>query len=337
MGSSKGMRVHFPRRIWVALTILMVLLVTWRQIWNFFFDVRRFPVTTPIVRSQRSGNGDLENEVGFAMIAMGSYARQLKHRSAVEALREIGGWEGPIYIITDALECFSDNSNEEFNLPPMHNVHIVTPDDGIDYGHSGSRMLAKAIKTKLFDLITDVDELVYMDTDILASIPDCVEPMIRKFREPGLDVEMLTETIGGPHSGIWYLRRTEKTEQCMTCWRENILSGDYRIDQDAMKNCMERELCGPFSGRITTEVMDFPPDDENIIHAQSMPMPACMMHYTRARCLRQGREFVQAMIDRYELQTYRNGEPYCESIANYPKVYSIVSFGESCEPMERAG
>lgn len=76
---------------------------------------------------------------------------------SVASLRVIGRWNGDVYIITDAPDCFTDLVNK-------HQVKTVPTNSLKDILH------IKALKSKILTLLPDnVSSILYIDVDIIVS------------------------------------------------------------------------------------------------------------------------------------------------------------------------
>jgi len=93
------------------------------------------------------------------MIAGGYMAANPLVDLSIQSLRRVGGWEGPIYILTDSATCF-DVTNHDYGSKT-----IEIPHEKMD-----TVFKIKTLKTKLFDYIPDnINNILYMDVDIVVS------------------------------------------------------------------------------------------------------------------------------------------------------------------------
>ena len=123
----------------------------------------------------------------YVFLALGAQAHTLSCPASIESLVRFTGWSGHVYMFTDRPSCFDKESivqNAGMNAEKMH-VHVVTDDfssGGVDgvVGFRKSRVLAKAMKTRIFDEIKDqsIHTIVYADCDILFGIEGCTSRFI---------------------------------------------------------------------------------------------------------------------------------------------------------------
>jgi len=141
-------------------------------------------MTVPVATTRSQVDG-----VGFVLMGLGPYARQMKCEAAIESLRRHGGWTGPIFLLTDAAECYLRNpiwSDCELD------AKVIDVDDDLSSGFTtprlyktkGNRLRSKKYKTRVFEFVTDpsIEVLVYLDCDmIVADAEHGVEEFVREY------------------------------------------------------------------------------------------------------------------------------------------------------------
>lgn len=256
--------------------------------------------------------------VGFVLLGLGSFARQLKCEAAMESLRNHGGWDGSIFLLTDAPSCFKDG---EMWKDCRLDAQVVDVGDDLSSSFAvpsltktrGNRLRSKKYKTRIFEHISDpsIEVLIYMDCDMLIAgaengIESFILDYISQFNEENrvfLFPENSPEKIEGVvHGGIFMAHR-KWSAPVLQKWGEQLDTEIDASDQAAFVR----------AGIMEYQFMDHlkyllrPRCD---LHDCSKFPPLLFNHINGARCWNQGKDAIQRFVDRWELCTYRSHE-YC--------------------------
>lgn len=307
-------------RHWCACALLILLT----------FCVVTYRTTT---KSRSSNAIDLEREVGavtaatnftdvpgvgFVMLGLGPFARQLKCPAAVESLRTHGGWSGAVYIITDAPDCLTKDPDwTECGL----DAHVVDVKDDLSSGFTmpsfyktrGNRLKSKKYKTSIFELIQDpaIEVLIYMDCDILVGMgPEELETFIRSYKDRFNEDRRLYlfpennpgKLNGVVHTGLFMAHRAWSAS-LLERWRTQLDTEIDASDQAAFVRAGIDEYAFLDEHRYLYR----PRCDRDDCSALK---PLLFNHINGARCWSQGKADIQRFVDRWELCTYRHHN-YC--------------------------
>jgi len=184
----------------------------------------------------------------IVFIAMGDLAKETIVDNAVASLRVLGKWSNDIHIITDKPDCFS-------HLISKHHVHIA-PIPSVN-----SIIEIKAMKTKLFEhLPANITNVLYLDVDILVTrnldlfLGDLYQqveqytsthkskPDFGMFLDAGGHFFGFCSGCEKWHTGVIWVDRNSGQE-CMSRWREILLSGKYDTDQESIDEAERSGAC----------------------------------------------------------------------------------------------
>ena len=177
-------------------------------------------------------------------IAMGSAASGRLVEYSVGSLRNVGEWDGNVYVLTDHTSCFDELASEgSVNLVHVPKVSSV--------------MEIKSTKANIFKhLPQEVGTALYIDIDIV--VAKSIRPFLNEVSaqlEHFKDVDMaaLLDAKGHFvgwcdgcekwHTGILLLFR-ERGANCLEVWGSTILSKRYETDQESLD---EAEISGACS------------------------------------------------------------------------------------------
>jgi hypothetical protein len=272
--------------------------------------------------------------------------------------RSIGGYTGKVYVFTDRQQCWSrapadpmtelvhvdDASYGSLGAPPRWTVPSL-------FSTRGARLRAKLLKARLFDLLPsspDADAvryLLYLDCDVLVAEAGCAKRLLDLATDSNRwkgAIRMRLKHLGGhhasqPHGGVLggrvpqtglFVAHRERSREALAEWGRFLATGRYAADREAYRDAW---LQAEASGRGASLDVDPLPDGLvrfADVHNASL---ACATHVTRARCLWQGRDRVQRIVDRFGLKAYdaHGVTRYCESAFYYPFTYGWLPFPES--------
>ncbi|CAD7695767.1 unnamed protein product [Ostreobium quekettii] len=298
------------------------------------------PVPAPVF-----GSTGLEKPgVGFVFVGMGPYARQLKCETAIESLRRHAGWGGPVFLITDAPQCFE---GERWGGCGLNATVVAVEGEGdLAAGFTvpsltatkGNRLRSKSYKMRIFELIPDpaITTLVFMDCDILsADAPGgCLEAFLAEYaREDRFDADRRiwlfpenddTKIQGVVHSGFFVAHR-EWSAPLLARWHDQLMTFTDHADQAAFVRAGITEY------RFMDEPRYFyrPRCDRD--DCPAMPLK-CFNHINGARCIKQGADSIQTFIDRWELCSLGDAQ-YCTPLYMEPFAKSWLPY-TTCRKME---
>lgn len=270
---------------------------------------------TPIHRAENRTNVE---GVGFVLLGLGPYARQLKCEAAVESLRTHGGWDGAIYLFTDAPKCFVEG--DEWKTCGIDAV-VVDVNDDLSSGFTmpsfyktrGNRLRSKKYKTRIFELIKDpaIDVLIYMDCDMLVAgaehgMGEFVREYVDRF---DAETQFLvypennpTKINGVVHTGMFIAHR-QFSQPVLQRWAEQLDTEIDASDQAAFVRAGITEYA--FIDELKYLYRPRCDRDDCLTFA-----PLLFNHINGARCWNQGKEEIQSFVDRWELCTYKTHN-YC--------------------------
>lgn len=181
---------------------------------------------------------------GIAMIAASSMAADKMVDYSIASIRKYGNWKGPIYVLTDRPECFSNTASE-------YDVTVVT------IPTAASIIEIKANKPKLMSLVPlGADTVLYLDVDIMVT-KDLSEFLfdaenLIQAKGSNFDFAMFLDAAGHYvgfcsgcekwHTGVIVLRR-QSGGDCMAAWQKILLSGQYGTDQESIDEAERQKKC----------------------------------------------------------------------------------------------
>ena len=272
-----------------------------------------------VVPVNRAGNRTHIPGVGFALLGLGPFARQLKCEAAVESLRAHGGWDGAIFLYTDAPRCFTQNSIwTECSI----DAHIIDVQDDLASGFTmpsfyktrGNRLRSKKYKTRIFELMPDpeIEILIYMDCDMLVAGETLhgLEEFVLDYKDSfSNDTQIFVFPENNPsqingivHTGIFIAHRT---------WSAAVLQR-WATQLDTEKDASDQ------AAFIRAEITEYAFIDEykylyrprcDRDNCYSMK-PLLFNHINGARCWSQGKKEIQVFVNRWDLCSYRRHN-YC--------------------------
>ena len=234
--------------VWVIIIALM-----------FIFSIPEVN-NNSLVKNQSAGK--FVNSI--VLIAMGDLAEDSIVDSAIASIRVLGRWQGDIYLLTDRSDCFD-------YITRKHHL-IVKTVPSVD-----NLIQIKAMKTQLFQYLpANVTSCLYMDVDILVTRSldlflgdidiQISSHMLKNKRYP--DFGMFLDARGHFfgfcsgcdkwHTGIIWLQNptystistptdqvisVDEKSNCMTEWRNVLLSGRYTTDQQSIDYAEKQGHC----------------------------------------------------------------------------------------------
>lgn len=263
--------------------------------------------------------------VGYVFLALGAQANQMNCPAAIESLVKYGGWGGDVYLLTDRNDCFDEDTivrNADMDKAKFHMITTQESysDGGIDIwnSHMGTRknrIRSFTVKAQIFDYVTDrsIHTLAFADCDVLFGKPDCATEYVQSaipFAEDEaikfsrVHVQPGTKDVYNIHSGSFVAHRT-KSAFMLKQWRTELEKFIYEHDRDGLVAAyregkrQQRPLSEYYPGELSRHY-------ERFFNATEMTLrpPACINHISKARCASEGREAVQAFVNRFQLKSY---------------------------------
>lgn len=155
---------------------------------------------------------------------------------SMSLLRFESNWQGPIYVISDRQDFIAGTACDQNR--PRYSV-VVAPE-------TPTMMHMKNFKRQLFDLIPakNATSLIYIDADIVPV--GCLHDFLAKEAPEDLGFFRDSWCAGCNQflGGFVYMRKTEKTLECLREWIEESSKDDfkaYKKDQDALDNVLRKE------------------------------------------------------------------------------------------------
>ena len=177
-------------------------------------------------------------------IVMGSAARRQIVEYSIASLRNIGGWDKTVYLLTDKTSCF-DKLISESNVRLIHVPEVSTV------------MEIKNIKANIYKYLPqEINSALYLDVDIV--VADNIQHFLNEIsaqvgNSKEMDMAAFFDAKGHFvgwcdgcekwHTGVLLLFRG-KGQKCMEAWSSTILSKKYDTDQESLD---EAELSGACS------------------------------------------------------------------------------------------
>lgn len=270
---------------------------------------------TPV---NRAGNRTNVAGTGFVLLGLGPYARQLKCEAAVESLRKHGGWDGAIYLFSDAPQCFTGGVEwKDCGIEAT----VVDVNDDLSSGFTmpsfyktrGNRLRSKKYKTRIFELIKDpgIDVLIYMDCDMLvAGAEDGMAEFVNEYVDR-FDAETRffvfpennpAKINGIVHTGMFIAHR-HWSKPVLQRWAAQLDTEIDASDQAAFVRAGITEY--EFIDELKYLYRPRCDRDDCLTCA-----PRLFNHINGARCWNQGKEEIQSFVNRWELCTYQRHN-YC--------------------------
>jgi hypothetical protein len=186
----------------------------------------------------------------IVFIAMGKLSQDFVTDNAIATVREIGMWNGDIFVITDHERCFDDSRQ-------LHSAKIIQI-PSVD-----SILEIKALKTRVLTLLPDtVNNVLYMDVDILVNKRLDIflndfhylleqylhgrssdsKPDFGMFLDAGGHFFGFCAGCEKWHTGVIYMTRGGG-EQCLREWERVLLSGKYDTDQQSIDSAYNNGFC----------------------------------------------------------------------------------------------
>ncbi|CAG9467656.1 unnamed protein product [Pedinophyceae sp. YPF-701] len=340
------------RRSFVILGIAIICYFIARSIKYSRLDIAGFPLHRDAVRYPEARNAVVERTsgrfnmpgVGIVTVCLDRFARQTKCEALVETVRDVGGWGGEVFVITDASseQCFRHKRWRDCELDAT-----IIPVD-VDTPHwtmpslsntKGVRSVSKTFKMRIFEIVGQVDPsieaLLFMDGDVLIGEPMCLESFFKShvprlgpdatffaFREePPPSIK--------PHGGIFLVHK-EHSAHTLSAWMHHYVTSGEASDQTAF---VQGELAGNITGLtfMDTERLQSSPECRGDDECARQRM-TCFVHLHNARCVKYGAASVQRYVQRWGLCTMQDMQ-YCTPMSMAPFAMGWVPYN-SCQKME---
>jgi hypothetical protein len=200
----------------------------------------------------------------LVFVALGPKAISPAFTWSVNSAVEVGGWNGPVYVVTDdpeaAQKVFEDNEERIGLLPD--NLHIVQPmessDLHVNLQPATDEVTYKARLTKcqlLRILPNELQHVLYIDADVMIGKP--LRPLLSELSVLWNDPDQRMEMALFPdckaftagfcldcdtwNTGVMSLRR-ESSDSCMDKWCE-ALTEHAGSDQAALDRVISQGFC----------------------------------------------------------------------------------------------
>lgn len=264
--------------------------------------------------------------MAIVFIALNVHATKELHvsflLSALANTRTLGQWEGEIVVITDHVSSLNASITAHMK-DALGTFRIVDAADLFSRAQISREQLeslklslrVKTLKTLLLNS-TDADTILYLDADVLIMrsmdpfltflhqggfLPQLVisdnrkfgnssstlkQPILATFPEPTVRSELL-------HTGIMVVPRRSETDLLMEAWRHQILSGQFRRDQQALTRVLRT------NPQLLQQIFPIPLDFWAILRRPPVPELAVFNHLT---CLGECRKYDPDFTPKNRLQ-----------------------------------
>eukprot|EP00049_Salpingoeca_infusionum_P025169 m.18198 g.18198 ORF g.18198 m.18198 type:complete len:316 (-) comp7716_c0_seq1:62-1009(-) len=306
------MRRHAKQRVALVLAVAVALGVV--VMWGFHslnvriaaFTMPSQPVHDPraaiwdhlpSAMEVQSMDTETYKRTAFVYICSGVKCRVPLLRASINALRGVGLWCGPVFVVTqdNRLVLQHDEDPSLFG----HAVELVHDTHSVKTQRVNS---AKLSKTWLLDLIpSNFTTLVYTDVDTVAYGPvfrildECPQPD----RQWCLFPDIPCSDCNTLNTGIMVLHRTPAVSECMSHWRTQISVQYTARDQDALER-VEHQKCGVEIHRMSPNHVRYvgqtPFKDIFELRYTSQPL---FVHYIGAKYGLYWKDIQEMLVERY--------------------------------------
>lgn len=219
---------------------------------------------------------------GFSDLAVVAIAILPKYHdwclSMIDSLRGIGGFHGPVYVVTDDGEPFRGLAN----VAPL-----VVPT-------TRYRLVAKSCKQLLVDWISEPN-MLYIDADIILAKP--LHPWYARARPLLTDKPLALYTCNMPIAGAYHgglmLADREKVKPFFAKWLKACRSGRYFFDQEALLSIADPAVIGLFADRELIFLHQILGEDQEPYAEQP---PATFVHVTNGMIRRYSRDQIRTYL-----------------------------------------
>ncbi len=238
--NSRALKALLP---WLGFMVIMYVILR-----SFGSGGSRVGSDTDLLDVALSGGSQSASSVvdAFVYISMGTMAKEQLTEYSIASLRKVGGWKGPVYVLTDRPSCFA-TAVSSFDIKTA-----VVPTE-----ISKDIMKIKNLKATLFEYLPPgVDSVVYLDVDIMLQRPvshflmDIGSSLARM--TDGFDIGAFPDAQGhylGFCSGCekWHtgviLAKRDHGDKCMAQWSNNITGGKFDSDQESLDEAENAGMC----------------------------------------------------------------------------------------------
>lgn len=281
-----------------------------------------------------------EDKVAFVFVAMGMAVNMPDLGYAVRTLRDVGGYKGDIYILSDMGKCLTYLNDVKRVYVVEH--HIAKYDaTKLLSNRFLYRTRMRQVKTQVLLKVPEhIEFITFMDTDILTVTPNCALNFVNyNFFDPEIGADWpatmamkahwqdpLTEF----HSGLFTVRRGY-AELLMASWFNHFYDNDTMDRYPFMRAVHEMyHIDGPFRtsdpavlekrATIIGELKRASPNDfsgadkfipppwdpqDLVSNDSDVNYPFCFMHIPSNRCKKYGAAYVHKIVAP-KVRGYRN-------------------------------
>jgi hypothetical protein len=178
-------------------------------------------------------------------LSVGKLAKDSLTDYSIATAREIGKWQGKVFIITDHPDCFEVTKN-------LHDVELMKIPSQKDI------MQIKSIKANLFlYLPAEIQSILYIDVDIVITKKlDYFLYDLKTTLRPNFDMAAFYDARGHYvgfcsgcekwHTGVLLFTKSAG-KNCLKKWQDIILSGQFDTDQESLDEAENSGVCDRMS------------------------------------------------------------------------------------------
>lgn len=280
------------------------------------------------------------NNVAFAIISTGPFARTCKAEVCLESMYKISKYQGKAFLLTDSPECYDPAHIQE--LTGTDQVKIVPIErfsDKLDYPLTvqwekwkgikyptvriitpTKRFKSKSVKAKLFDLIPDedIDVLIYIDADVIfmreKGLTDLLELASKDWNEEQIRIRVTKwdneeHLFNGNcfiHGGFFIVHR-EYSKRALAQWGNMMSVKRYWIedvtDKDKFLRAWRQAESEP--GPNYMKVVPLPNNFEVILNPGTSD--GLIGHITNGRIKKHGKKAIEDFLTEFHLKAYPKG------------------------------
>lgn len=189
----------------------------------------------------------------FVYIAMGGMAKESLAEYSIATLRNVGGWRGKIFVLTDNPSCFTQ-AIKAFDVIPQK----------VPSAMDKNVMAIKSLKARIYEFLPiEITSVIYLDVDIMVQRPvahflmDIGHSLSKMNDGKDFDIGAFPDAQGHYlgfcsgcekwHTGVLFTRR-HNGSGCLKEWSRIIMSGKFDTDQESLD---EAEASGACKNTLT--------------------------------------------------------------------------------------
>jgi len=297
-----------------------------------------------------------QDNIAFAVISCGPYARTYKAETFIESLVKNGEWSGRIFLITDSPGCFDiDEIRKVSGSERIFLISVPAFSNGFDSflkfywrksgpikwpcpkfvtSHTGAR--SKSLKAELFDLIADqdVEVVVFSDCDSIVTRSDEMKALFDLAEDwskgDGIKFRLGTEDPDSPgtytrrsrvHGGFFIAHRTYSAK-ALNHWKKimsdpvNWIKSGHDRDKFHSAFC-EAELENPRHNYMFVYSIA---NELNLEGFSALDRKFMIEHITFGRLNAHGSRAIEAYVKSFDLRAFPEGTYFGGRLPRWLKV-----------------